>query len=482
MNSIDQGSSVSLSDNRDKLVVIISLVITAIIFIIDLSLPLGVAGGVPYVASILFSLQSSNEKHTILIAIACSILTFAGFFLSPEGSILWVVLLNRFLAIFVIWVTVILGILQKRSHAKSLESDIRFQVMADTEPLMIWQVDSKKRWEFISSGWKKFFDKKTFNDLIESIHPDDQSDFINSFSNAFNHQEEFQQECRILGSDGEYRYLFMHGTPLFRDSGSSFSGYIGTCYDITDKKKAESDLNENREIMYHQEKMAAIGTLAAGIVHEVGNPIASISGLAREIISNNENSPSIDSQSLEYIYSILEQTERLSSITRDVSEASSAASQEKQLYSINDVISHACRLVKFDKKIDDIKIILELENNLPAIEGIADNISQVLLNLINNAADACHETEGKHLIKITSLIDDDQITVEVEDNGKGIDSDLLSKVEEPFFTTKPLGKGTGLGLSLCHNLIRKQGGIMTIHSIPNQGTCMRFILPLSYDN
>ena len=132
----------------------------------------------------------------------------------------------------------------------------------------------------------------------------------------------------------------------------------------------------------------------------------------------------------------------------------------------------------YDSKAKNIIFIQHLCHSLPAANGKKEHIMQVLLNLLNNAVDACNEVGGSHEVTITTEVLNAEILITVADNGCGIESKYMDKINDPFFTTKAVGKGTGLGLSICHTLVENQGGGLTIDSEKNSGTSVFITLPI----
>lgn len=254
---------------------------------------------------------------------------------------------------------------------------------------------------------------------------------------------------------------------------------INSMADTLDKN--EKELMLERQKYFHQEKMAAIGVLAAGISHEIGNPIAAIAGIAQEIMerrgANGCASMGCDSREAELIY---EQTLRLSTITREISEFASLRTAEAELLDLNAQLRSTSSLVRYDKRLSHVKLNLELDSQLPAIYGVADQLTQVIMNLLINAMDAL---EGRHdraaLITITTGFDAQRVWMVIGDNGCGISEAQLGRVFEAFFTTKPAGKGTGLGLSLCYSIITAHGGSIEMESTLGVGTNVHVFFPLN---
>lgn len=256
--------------------------------------------------------------------------------------------------------------------------------------------------------------------------------------------------------------------------------FIGTIRDISDQKRAERELNAARQKYFHQEKMAAIGNLAAGIVHEIGNPIAAISGLLNGLCESSQNNRIEPVELQDNLQLVMEQVERIVHITRDVSEFANPQGQELQLVDTNNLIGRTCRLMRHDNRFQRIDVVLDLDEQIPAVYGVGDHVIQILMNLLSNAADAVGEVpERDAVITIRSRLMGEFVSVEVKDNGCGMAPDTERHATEAFFTTKPVGKGTGLGLSLCHSLVMAGGGDMQIHTQEGVGTDIRVLLPIS---
>tara|TARA_R110002167_G_scaffold98718_3_gene259362 strand:- start:14421 stop:16373 length:1953 start_codon:yes stop_codon:yes gene_type:complete len=257
--------------------------------------------------------------------------------------------------------------------------------------------------------------------------------------------------------------------------------FIGTIRDISDQELAEKALSEARQKYYHQEKMAAIGFLSAGLVHEIGNPIAAISGLLNGICDPGTEHLHCNAKANQQLRMVQEQVQRIINITRDVSEFATPQSQGPELQDLNNLIGRTCRLMRHDQRFTELDLRLELDNQLPAIYAVGDHLIQVLMNLLVNAVDAVAErsavTDQRGQIFVSTGVEADRLWFEIYDNGCGMDAEVLSHAKEAFYTTKPVGQGTGLGLSLCQSLLSKQGGEMTIRSVSGEGTWIRVWLP-----
>ena len=263
------------------------------------------------------------------------------------------------------------------------------------------------------------------------------------------------------------------------------TSFIAVVRDISGRVQAQQELETTRQQYFHQEKMAAIGQLAAGILHEVGNPIAAIAGAASELQGltscgkNPQGECPYDPLVARNIDLIDEQTSRLAKITREIADFASPRPRERELLDLNSLLQSTARLLTYDRRFRDVDLQLELDPHLPAIVGVADQLTQVFMNLLINAVDACGMAGGrKDCIVLHSELVGDRVHVSVRDSGCGMSEETLAHALEPFFTTKAVGKGTGLGLSLCDTIASAHGGSLQLASEEGRGTCVHVYLPI----
>jgi PAS domain S-box-containing protein len=245
-------------------------------------------------------------------------------------------------------------------------------------------------------------------------------------------------------------------------------GYVVILEDITEKKKMEEQLLQTS-------KLASIGKLTAGISHEIGNPIASISSLVQELNSLKMDSPEDVEFTEKSLGTINNHIERIAKIVRSLGDFARISSAEKVMSYISEILDRTVNLVKYDKRFKDIQLTTDIED-IPMIKVNPDQIQQVFLNLMLNAIDAM-PYGGKLNISMKKA---GRAFVEVmfSDTGSGMDESMLSKVFDPFFTTKTLGKGTGLGLSICYGIVREHDGTITVKSKKGEGTAFTIRLPI----
>lgn len=240
----------------------------------------------------------------------------------------------------------------------------------------------------------------------------------------------------------------------------------------------EIQLELSRQQRFHTEKMAAVGSLAAAVAHEINNPLAAIVGIAEHIETESVMHHCSAHDHPCQARLILEQARRVMSITRQIGEFSIQRPIEPELVDLNAVIRSTCSFVSFDKRFRGVTVEQDLDLNLPAVFVVSDQIVQVLMNVLINSADALEGRRGNDpKITVATRIKDGVVVLEVGDNGHGIDGNCLFKVFDEHFTTKAPGRGSGLGLSLCRSLIQQAGGDIQLESTLDVGTKVRIMLP-----
>ncbi|WP_337872732.1 PAS domain S-box protein [Ignavibacterium sp.] len=266
---------------------------------------------------------------------------------------------------------------------------------------------------------------------------------------------------------GEPFYTQLLISPIIEKDGK-VSGYFAIHRDITEKRTLERQL-------IHTQKMESIGTLAAGIAHEVGNPLASISALV-QVAQRNSKDPFVN----EKLSLVKSQITRISKIIRDLVDFSRPSNYELELTDINKVLVEAVEITRVGTKAKDITFETDLSDSIPMLPLIADQIQQVFLNILLNAVDAISEKKEKknEKILVSTKADSDWLTISFVDSGPGIKEENINKIFEPFFTTKKEGKGTGLGLWVSYGIVKSFQGDIKVTSKLNEGTTFIIKLPI----
>lgn len=247
-------------------------------------------------------------------------------------------------------------------------------------------------------------------------------------------------------------------------------------------RKHETQIELSRQQHFHKEKMAAVGSLAAQLAHEINNPIAAIAGVAQSISEVRGNQRCGSRGVVCQPELILEQARRVSLITRQIAEFTAPHSPEPELLDLNGLVRSTCTFIGYDRRFRDIDLKTDLDLQLPAVNGVGDHLTQVLLNLLINAADAMEGISGRRpTITVSTQGLPERVVLRVADNGHGIAAQTQERVFEEFFSTKPAGKGSGLGLALCRNLLETCGGSIHLVSHVDVGTTVIVELPLSQE-
>jgi two-component system, NtrC family, sensor kinase len=272
------------------------------------------------------------------------------------------------------------------------------------------------------------------------------------------------------------------GDPLPKTRHDEVGGLIEAVNQMQiDLRRWERAQEINRQQRFHHDKMATIGSLAAAIGHEVNNPIAAISGIAQFIVDETRKDDHASNKTVgEFAGSILAQTERITSIMRQMAALTAPHSPKPELLDLNALIRSTWSFLNYDKRLRGVQCEQDLDHNLPAVEAVADHITQILMNVIINAADAMdHITDpSRRRIVIATRTVGDEARIAITDNGRGMSPEVLAKAFDDSFTTKPPGRGSGLGLFICKSLIDQAGGSITLASVPDEGTTAAVHIPL----
>jgi len=316
---------------------------------------------------------------------------------------------------------------------------------------------------------------------------------------------------RASGLNGEFCYTVRgglaspcKGCPALRSylTGQPESASVpslegaGTCWDvrtfplrnaegrITKILELATDITEKMALQAETVRaahLASIGELAAGVAHEINNPINGIINYAEILSMENESGGRVH----DIANRIVKEGVRIAAIVRSLLSFARDRKEEREVVSIKEILSEALALTESQLRRNAIKLRVEIPNGLPAVRVNLQQIEQVFLNLINNARYALNrkyqDEEDDKILEITgeeiSVDGRPHVRVTFHDHGGGIAPDIIDKVMDPFFSTKPVGEGTGLGLSISHGIIRDHGGKLEISSVPGQSTDAVVILP-----
>jgi two-component system NtrC family sensor kinase len=240
-------------------------------------------------------------------------------------------------------------------------------------------------------------------------------------------------------------------------------------YDQT--RQAYDDLRRTQEQLLHSEKLAAVGQLISGVAHELNNPLTAILGYSQLLASCGQVGP----QGLEYSEKLYKQAQRTHRIVQNLLSFSRQHKPERALVRLNQILEDTLALRDYDLRMSNIRLHLDLAEDLPLVSADPHQLQQVFLNMVNNALDAILEHSADGDLWVRTAKEGDKFVVQFADSGPGVKD--ATKVFDPFYTTKPVGKGTGLGLSICYGIITEHGGRILVRNAPPRGACFTIELP-----
>ena len=293
------------------------------------------------------------------------------------------------------------------------------------------------------------------------------------FERAFRTGRIERIEQQTVSPDGTAKHWMISKVPMKPEGSNDVSHVITIGEDVTARVEAIHAMNR-------AEKLAAVGRLAAGIVHEINNPLATIAACAESMEQRVEEGSFDSSDSVqdlsEYLGLIKSEAFRCKTITTDLLDFSRVRTGERSPVDAGDIVRSAANLISHQKRGKNIDQDLEIASNIPLVAGDAGQIQQAIIALATNAIDAM--PEGGTLT-FRAACRGNRVLIEVEDTGHGIPQENVSKVFEPFFTTKEVGKGTGLGLAVCYGIVSEHGGRISVRSNVGKGTTFSIFLPVS---
>ena len=350
---------------------------------------------------------------------------------------------------------------QKEVEAKLQEHKKLIESILATTPEGVLVIDSKDRVLLANNALHKIFhlNKTSFkNKLFSEIFPVDQFFDLHkavkredSEKNTLEFRYQVQNlekiiYCVIVKMDGERTLL--------------------TFSDVSREREEE-------EKLYLTDRLASIGEMAAGLAHELNNPLTGILALSQLLAGSN-----IPKEYKEDLECINTEAKRAAGIVKNVLLFARNKTGENGQAPVNEVVKDVLRLREYEERTSNITVVMNLEENLPNIPVDKGQLQQVFLNLISNAEAAIKEVNRPGIITVATQRANNHINIMFSDNGCGIKKQVMHRIFDPFFTTKEIGKGTGLGLSICYSIIVKHGGKISVKSQVNEGTTFTIRMPI----
>jgi PAS domain S-box-containing protein len=256
------------------------------------------------------------------------------------------------------------------------------------------------------------------------------------------------------------------------DADGNKAATIGFFHDRRDEIRMQKELENTQVQLLQSEKMASLGKMAAGVAHQLNNPLSGIILYAKLVTEEYD----LPGEAVEDLKRVLDDAERAKETVKELLEFARQTNQEMKPQDVNDIVSRTMFLLENQSIFYNIEIKKDLGENLPYINGDAQQLNHVFMNIILNAADAM-DGSGTLYIKSGYSAANNSVRIEIGDTGEGIPQEVLPHIFEPFYTTKEQGKGTGLGLSMVYGIIESHGGIIYAESTVGEGSTFHIELP-----
>ena len=361
------------------------------------------------------------------------------------------------------------------------ESEERMRVAAEAVNLGIWEWDLSKDEIWATNARRALLGLPAsgtiaLDDFISRLHPDDRDRVRRTMDDAIQSGEDFDSEYRLILPDGIVRWMSTRGSVHFDDAGKP-SRVLGISIDITERKQAELDAQQDRAELSHLSRVALIGEMSTSIAHELNQPLAGILSNAaagqRFIDQGDVNLGEIR----ELLGDIIADGRRASDVMRGIREMVKKGQVARRPVDLNEVVMEAVRMVSPDAVLRSCQVETSLDASLRTIEGDPVQLQQVLLNLMINAFDAMRETpvSRRKVVIATQSNGDATVRTSVRDYGAGISEEMRDRLFDPFFTTK--SEGLGMGLAIVRSIVESHGGTITIENADGGGARFGFVLP-----
>lgn len=352
---------------------------------------------------------------------------------------------------------------EARTQEKLKRSETMFRQFAEHIDSVFWMTDPKKnQMIYVSPAYEKVWGRSRESlyseplSFVDAIHDEDRERVVKAILEQSTRP--YEEIYRVVRPDGTVRWVKDRGFMIRNEIGEVYR-IVGIAEDISALTEARTQLERTQEQVIANAKFAALGEMASGIAHEINNPLAVIHGLALQMKEMGKARGDVAKvqQSLETIEKM---ANRIAGIVRGLRTFSRKTELdpmvEADLISIVKETLAIC-VATFGRS--GVELAVEIEPDSIPVRCRPSEISQVLLNLLNNAFDALESSEQKW-IRIGAKVWNERVVVSVEDGGTGVSREIGEKIFQPFFTTKEVGKGTGLGLSISKGIIEAHGGIL----------------------
>jgi PAS domain S-box-containing protein len=366
---------------------------------------------------------------------------------------------------------------RERAEEAVRESEDRLRLVIETIPQQIWSGPPDGSLDFCNAQWRSYMgltQRELQGEGWQSmLHPHDRQRVLNAWHESVANGTFYEQEERHRQFNGQYRWFLVRGVPL-RDSSGGIVRWYGTNTDIQDRKETEDRLQKAQENLARVARVVAMGELAAAIAHEVNQPLAAIvtnaSFCIRHLASASQNSE----QLRDAIAEIVDDGTRASTVISRIRALLQKSPPERIVVDINQIIQEVTTLLLGELTRNGVSWRTDLAADLPHVLGDRILLQQVLINLIMNGIEAMPSTTTPRELLVKSAKNHNEVSVQVQDSGTGLDPQRAEHIFEPFFTTKP--GGIGMGLSIARSIVESHGGRLSAENRP-EGALFQFTLP-----
>lgn len=369
------------------------------------------------------------------------------------------------------------------------KSEMQYRLLVENQTDLVVKVDPEGQFMFVSPSYCRTFDKKE-EDLLGKkfmplVHEEDRASTAEEIEKLFTPPHTAYMEQRAMTKDG-WRWLAWADMAVLDDNGN-VTEIIGVGRDITEQKKAEEERNQLQAQLHLSQKTEAIGTLAGGIAHDFNNILASIMGYTQLLKLKTPKTSDLNM----YLDPILHGSNRAKELVQQI--LTFSRKESFTTYPIDPVpaVTEALRLLRSTLP-TTVEIRAQIDSDCGAVLANSTGLHQILINLCTNAVHAMVDEKGIITVKLHRVLleafdikekpgisEGAFIELLIGDTGCGIDPLILSRIFDPYFSTKEVGRGSGLGLSIVHGIIKDFGGFIHVESEPNKGTLFHVYLPIS---
>jgi PAS domain S-box-containing protein len=364
----------------------------------------------------------------------------------------------------------------ERSNLEIQESERQLRLLTEAIPQQIWQADATGYIEHCNQHLHAYTGKLmadlTGESFFQILHPEDAPLYLQGWQEALAMGSRFEEEARVRGADGSYRWFLARSIPQ-RSVDGRIARWYGIHIDIEEQHRAQQNLVFAQENLSRLSRTMSMAEMAASIAHELNQPLTAVVTHAYACREWLRTAPVNTEKAAATAEKIVQESTRASSVVSRVRALFRRDTQVREPVDVNRLIQDLARVLRDEAIRHETTIRLDLAGDLPRIEMDQIQIQQVLRNLVMNAMEAMAQTALPREIIIRSEKNQDgRIRVAVEDRGPGVDTAIAPRIFEPFFSTK--SEGTGMGLAICRSIVEAHDGRLWAENSPHGGAVFQF--------